>query len=339
VAKVLNFWDKMYFVPLTLGIKKKAFTLHDEKAGVEFQEQQARLSIALEPDADFPESRTPLSTEQDKVSDKPSTSESDSQSRANREESGEAVWKYTTTKLQSANPDEAVYYAEWSEPSKLTPFPRAKAGVKFTISIKGRISYQFENHRLVHSHEFPDINNVSDAVFESELERTLASAPDIVDKASGEAEPAGLDGASFSMIANQMASQSKTLDPIELSKLKYNFITKSTLGTPSKRIVDIINAKLRVSDDIAAGAIMGGEKVPGLEKDEGFDSEDELSGILSKDLDDITPPKSYTAKELMNRTGIDRFREPLEESLASEFDEDNLNNPKVCICMDFNYDR
>jgi hypothetical protein len=340
VAKVLNFWDRTYFVPLTNGIKKNAATAADLAASSKekpenssaVQEQQARYSIALESDTPFPESRTPL-TRASVAAIKDTNPESKKQSleniHENQEESGDAVWKYTTNKLESKNPDEAVYYAEWSEPSKLTPFPRAKAGVKFTISRLGRISYQFENHRLVHSHDFPDINTVSDAVFESELEKTLASAPDIVDNAVGYDETVELDGPSFSNIAKQMAKQTKELDHIELSKLKYNFITKSTLGVPSKRIIDIINSKLRVSNDIAAGALMGGEIVPGFGRDDG-ESNDELAGMKFRDLDDIIPPYTYTAEDLMTRSGVDQFREPIEEAADSEFDEEDLNNPKVC---------
>lgn len=301
-------------------------------------EKQARNSIALlETDDGFPpESSTPPRFESAPRDDDrrpdadPAHQRMQSPDRQEKKEaSGEAVWKYTMKKLVSTNSDEAVYYAEWSEPSKLMPFPRATAGVTFTIGRQGRISYQFENHRLVHSHDFPVINTVSDAVFEDELEKSLAAAPEIVNKTySDNFATTGGDTNPFSMAAKQTANQNKELDQIELSKLKHNFITKSTLGVPSKRIVDIINAKLRVSDKIASGALLASERVPGFEK--GSDQGDEdLSGMGIVDMDGITPPTAYTAEDLLSRSGIERFRDPLEED--SDCDEENLNNPEVIL--------
>lgn len=222
--------------------------------------------------------------------------------KAEIEAQGDPVWKYSTTQSQSTA-DNVSFHSVWSEPSKFKPFPRATAAVDFTCSRNGGVMFKFEHHRLEHWIKLPDINSVSETVFENELGKQLAPAPDIINKM--------LDLGNLSTEATSVRKgDDAVLDMIELSKLKNVGIQHSTLGIPSKRIPDIIAAKLRVSDNIKGGALLAGERL-GDEAEQ--EKEKEETEAKLRALDKIIPPNSYTAHQLLYRQGMDQFLQEITE--------------------------
>ncbi|KAJ3222291.1 hypothetical protein HK099_002484, partial [Clydaea vesicula] len=236
------------------------------------------------------------------------------------EESGDPIWKYYTKCIPTENPKVAKFWSCFSRPSKTKPLPRGTGGVFFTFNEDGVLEYQFEHHRLVHTLKLPPINSVSTTRFESELGKCQPPPPEIHEKKINE-DKTKINNEKITNISLDDGD----LDKIELSKIKNSNITSSSLGAPSKRIPELIESKIKVSDLIFNGMLLaernsGGANVRGSSIENCRNSEYMQNGnttVNLDDLDDILPADYYSSEELMSRVQLEKFF--AKEELLSPF--------------------